>query len=174
MSRRNQIIRAARFVVSIVRRMQRIAMDTKSTLPEVMNFKFSIHRYTRYVELFPANTMCAISAENALWKHICRFCTPLDIVTDHSTQFMNQPITHLDITGYQWYVCHITNDATPFHWWSMQYCISDIDIFTIFNQCVHYMAIEYQQTKGQKEPTPHDHSTPWWGACIDLEERASN
>jgi hypothetical protein len=78
--------------------MQRISMDTIGPLAEVMTFKFIIvfiDTFTRYVELFLSNTVCAISAGNALWKHICRFCTPLEILTDQGTQFMNQTLTHL-------------------------------------------------------------------------------
>jgi hypothetical protein len=89
MSRRYQIIRASRIVVSTLRPMQWIAMDTIGQLPELMTFKFII-----VFELFPANTVCAISAAKALWKHICRFCTPLEILTDQGTQFMNQTLTH--------------------------------------------------------------------------------
>ena len=73
-------------------------MDTIGPLPEVMNFKFIIvliDTFTRYVELFPANMVCAVSAANALWKHICRFCIPLEILTDQGTQFMNQTLTNL-------------------------------------------------------------------------------
>ena len=73
-------------------------MDTIGPLPEVMTFKFIIvfiDTFTRYVEFFPANTVCAISAATALWKHLCRFCTPLEILTDQGTQFMYQTLTYL-------------------------------------------------------------------------------
>ena len=83
-------------------------MDTIGSLPEVMTFKFIIifiDTFTRYVELFPANTVCAISAANDLWKHICRFCTPLEILTDQGRQFMNQTLTHLaSISGIKHHV----------------------------------------------------------------------
>jgi len=82
--------RASRIVVSTLRPMQCITMDTIGQLPELMTFKFII-----VFELFPTNTVCAISAANALWKHICRSCTPLEILTDQGTQFMNQTLTHL-------------------------------------------------------------------------------
>jgi len=74
----------------------------------VMTFKFIIvfiDTFTRFVELFPANTVCAISAANALKKHICRFCTPLEILTDQGTQFMKQTLTHLaSISGIKHHV----------------------------------------------------------------------
>jgi transposase InsO family protein len=78
--------------------MQRIAMDTIGPLPESMNCKFIIvliDTFTRYVELFPSQTVSATSAADALWKHFCRFTTPLEIMTDQGTQFMNQTLTHL-------------------------------------------------------------------------------
>ena len=98
MTTRNQIIRASRFVISTLKPMQRIAMDTIGPFPEVTTFKFIIvliDTFTRYVELFPSQTVSATSAVNALWRHICRFCTPIEIMTDRGTQFMNQTLTHL-------------------------------------------------------------------------------
>jgi transposase InsO family protein len=78
--------------------MQRIAMDTIGPFPEVTTFKFIIvliDTFTRFVELFPSQTVSATSAANALWRHICRFCTPIEIMTDRGSQFMNQTLTHL-------------------------------------------------------------------------------
>jgi len=63
----------ARFVVSTLRPMQRISMDTIGPLQGVMTFKFIIvfiDTFTRYVELFPENTVWAISAGNELYIHI--------------------------------------------------------------------------------------------------------
>ena len=65
MTTRNQIIRASRFVTSTLKPMQRIAMDTIGPFPEVMTFKFIIvliDIFTRYVQLFPSQTVSATSA----------------------------------------------------------------------------------------------------------------
>jgi hypothetical protein len=73
--------------------MQRIAMDTIGPFPEVTTFKFIIvliDTFTRYVEIFPSQTVSATSAANALWRHICRFSTPIEMITDRGTHFMNQ------------------------------------------------------------------------------------
>ena len=51
------------------------------------------------MELFPKHEVSAIAAADALWRHTCRFTAPLDIVTDHGSQFVNQMLAHFhDIT----------------------------------------------------------------------------
>ena len=101
MTTRNQIIRTSRFVTSTLKPMQRIAMDTMGPFLEAVTFKFIIvliDTFTRYVELFPSQTVSAASAAIAL-RYICRFCTPIEIITDRGTQFMNQILTHLTTTS---------------------------------------------------------------------------
>jgi len=74
--------------------MQRIAVDTIGQFPEATTLKYIIvliDTFTRYVELSLSQT---VSATSALWRHICRFCTPIEIITDQGTQFMNQTLTH--------------------------------------------------------------------------------
>ena len=39
--------------------------------------------------------VCAVSAANEPWKHIFRFCTLLEILSDQGRQFMNETLTHL-------------------------------------------------------------------------------
>jgi hypothetical protein len=67
-------------------------LATFGPLPESMICKFIIvliDTFTRYVELFPSQMVSATSATDALWKHFCRFTTPLEIMTDQGPQFMN-------------------------------------------------------------------------------------
>ena len=63
-------------------------MDTIGSFSEAIAFKFIIvliDTFTRYVELFPSQTVSAASAANALWRHISRFYTPVEIITDRGT-----------------------------------------------------------------------------------------
>jgi transposase InsO family protein len=52
-----------------------------------------IDTFTRYVELFPAIDVSAASAASALISHILRFGTPVELVTDNGTQFLNHMFT---------------------------------------------------------------------------------
>ena len=45
------------------------------------------------MELFPKHEVSAIAAADTLWRHTCRF-TPLEILTDFGSQFVNQMLTH--------------------------------------------------------------------------------
>jgi hypothetical protein len=97
MNARNQVIRASRFVLSSLKPMERIAIDTIGPVPDDMGFKYIIvliDTFTRYVELFPKQEVTALAAADALFKHMCRFTTPLEIVTDFGSQFVNQMLTH--------------------------------------------------------------------------------
>ena len=52
----HKTIRASRFVLSTLKPMERIAIDTIGPLPNDMGFKYIIviiDTFTRYVELFP-------------------------------------------------------------------------------------------------------------------------
>ena len=99
MDARHKTIRASRFVLSTLKPMERIAIDTIGPLPNDMGFKYIIviiDTFTRYVELFPKQEVSAIAAADALWRHTCRFIAPLEIVTDFGSQFMNQLLTHFN------------------------------------------------------------------------------
>ena len=64
-----------------------------------MGFKYIIviiDTFTRYVKLFTKQEVMAIAADDALWRHTCRFTAPLEIVTDFGSQFMNQLLTHFN------------------------------------------------------------------------------
>ena len=53
-----------------------------------------IDTFSWYVELFPIQ-VTAMAAADALWRHICRFTAPLELVTDFGSQFVNDLLTHL-------------------------------------------------------------------------------
>jgi len=92
---RHKSIRASHFVLSTLKPMQRIALDTIGPMDISMDFRYIIvviDTFTRYVELFPANDVTAAAATDALWRHFCRFGTPLEIVTAQGSQFMNQTL----------------------------------------------------------------------------------
>ena len=94
---RHKTIRASIFVLSTLKPIERIAIDTIGPLPNDMGFKYIIviiDTFTRYVELFPKQEVSAIAAADALWRHTCRFTAPLEIVTDFGSQFMTQLLTH--------------------------------------------------------------------------------
>ena len=92
---RHKSIRASHFVLSTLHPMQRIALDTIGPMDISKDFRYIIviiDTFTRYVELFPAHDVTAAAATDALWRHFCRFSTPLEIVTDQGSQFMNQTL----------------------------------------------------------------------------------
>ena len=75
--------------------MQRSAMDTIGLLDIAKQFRYIlviIDTFPRYVELFPTKDVSADDATDALWRHSCRFGTPLEIMTDYGTQFMNKTL----------------------------------------------------------------------------------
>ena len=100
---RKQVIHASRFVLSALKPMERIAIDTIGPLDDDMGFKYIvviIDTFTRYIELFPKQDVTAMAAADALFKHMCRFNTPREIVTDFGSQFVNHMLTHFfDMTG---------------------------------------------------------------------------
>ena len=76
--------------------MQRIALDTIGPLPIAKQFKFIlvvIDTFTRYVELY--STKDVTTKADTLWSHSCRFGTPLEIMTDYGSQFMNMTLAAL-------------------------------------------------------------------------------
>ena len=92
---RHKSIRASHFVLSTLKPMQRIALDTIGPMDISTDFRYIIviiDTFTRYVELFPTYDVTAAAATDALWRHFCRFGTPLEIVTDQGSQFMNQTL----------------------------------------------------------------------------------
>jgi transposase InsO family protein len=103
MDARHQVIRASRFVLSSLRPMERIAIDTIGPMDEDMGFKYIIviiDTFTRYVELFAKQDVTALAAADALFRHCCRFTTPLELVTDFGSQFVNQLLSHFnEMTG---------------------------------------------------------------------------
>ena len=71
MDARHETIRASRFVLSTLKPMERIAIDTIGPLPNAMGFEYIIviiDSFTRYVELFPKQEVTAIDAADALWR----------------------------------------------------------------------------------------------------------
>ena len=94
---RLKTIRASRFVLSTLKPMERISIDTIGTLPEDMGMKYIIviiDMFARYVELFPKQEVTAIAAADALWRHTCRFTEPLELVTDFGSHFVNDLLSH--------------------------------------------------------------------------------
>ena len=91
--------------VSFYRPIERIDIDTIGPVDEDMGLKHIIviiDTFSRYVELFPRS---AIAAADALWRHTCRFTSPLEIVTDYGSQFVNQMLAHFhDITGIKYHM----------------------------------------------------------------------
>ena len=93
----HKAIRASPFVLSSLKPMERIAIDTIGPIEENFGLKYIIviiDTFTRYVELFPKHDVSAMAAADAQWRHTCRFSAPLQIVTDYGSQFMNQMLTH--------------------------------------------------------------------------------
>jgi len=48
--------------------------------------------FTRYVKIFPTKVVTATAVTDALWRDLFRFSTPLEIMTDCGSQFMNQTL----------------------------------------------------------------------------------
>jgi len=96
MDTRHKAIRVSQFVLSTLKPMQRIAMDTRGPLDIAKQFRYIIviiDTFTCYVELFPTKDVSAEAATAAApWRHSCRFGTPLEIMTDYGTQFMNKTL----------------------------------------------------------------------------------
>ena len=44
------------------------------------------------MELYPTKDVSADATTDALWSHSCRFGTPLVIMTDYGSQFMNKTL----------------------------------------------------------------------------------
>ena len=83
MATRHKEMRASRFVLSRLQPMRRIALDTIGPLEISHQFRYIlviIDTFTRYVELFPTKNVTAEEATDALWRHSCRFRTPLEII----------------------------------------------------------------------------------------------
>jgi len=95
MNTRHKTIRASRFVLSTLKPMERISIDTIGPLPADMGLKYIIviiDTFTRYVELFPKQEVAAIADADALWRHTCRFTAPL--ITDFGSQFVKDLLSH--------------------------------------------------------------------------------
>ena len=72
--------------------MRRIALDTIGPLENSHQFRYIlviIDTFTRYVEFFPTKNVTVEEATDALWQQSYRFGTPLKIMTDCGSQFMN-------------------------------------------------------------------------------------
>jgi hypothetical protein len=68
-----------------------------------------IDTFTRYVVLHPAKTLEAKECAHILFKHLCRFGVPDEILTDNGTQYINKELedlfglterSHIRITPY--------------------------------------------------------------------------
>ena len=85
---RHKSIRASHFVLSTLKPMQRIVLDTIGPMDIFKDFRYiivDIDTFTRYLELCPVYDVTAAAATDGLWRHFCRFGTPLDIVTDQGS-----------------------------------------------------------------------------------------
>ena len=92
---RHKSIQASHFVLSTLKPMQQIELVKIGPMEISKDFRFIIvviDTLTRYVELFPAHDDTAAAATHALWRQFCLFGTPLEIVTDQGSQFMNQTL----------------------------------------------------------------------------------
>ena len=92
MDTRHKAIRASRFVLSTLQPMQRIAIGPLDIAKQFRFILVIIDIFTRYVELFPTEDVSAEAATDALWRHSCRFGTPLEIMTDYGSQFINKTL----------------------------------------------------------------------------------
>ena len=66
-------IRASHFVLSTLKPMQRIALDTIRPMDISKEFKYIIviiDKFTRYVEHFPVYDVTATAVTDALWRHL--------------------------------------------------------------------------------------------------------
>ena len=87
MDTRHKAIQASRFIVSTLQPMRRIALDTIEPLEISHQFRYIlviIDTFTRYKELFPTKNVTAEEMTHELWRHSCRFGTPLEIMTAHT------------------------------------------------------------------------------------------
>jgi len=76
MDTRHKTIRASRFVLSTLKPMEKISIDTIDPWPADMGLKFIIviiNTLTRYFELFPKQEVTEIADADALWRHTCLF-----------------------------------------------------------------------------------------------------
>ena len=97
MDTRHKNTRASQFVLSTLKPVERISIDTIGPLPADMGLKciiVVIDTFTRYVELFPKQEVTAIATADALWRHTCPFTAPLELITDFGSQFVNGLLYH--------------------------------------------------------------------------------
>ena len=76
--------------LSTLKPMQRIALDTIVLMDISKDFRYIIVEIVTITRYFPAHDVTAAAATDVLWRHFYRFGTPLEIVTDQGSQFMNQ------------------------------------------------------------------------------------
>ena len=72
MEMRHKAIRVSHFVLSTLKPMQRIPLETIGHMEISKDFKYIlviIDTFTRYVELFPTKDVTAVAATDALWRH---------------------------------------------------------------------------------------------------------
>ena len=78
MDTRHKTIRASRFVLSTLKPMERISIDTIGPLPADMGLKYIIviiATFTRYIELFPKQEVTAITAAGVIATHMSLYGT---------------------------------------------------------------------------------------------------
>ena len=85
------------YVLSTLKLMERISIDTIGTWPSDVSIKYIImiiDTFTRYVEIFSEQEVTEIAAADALWRHTCRFIALLELVTDFGSQFVKDLLLH--------------------------------------------------------------------------------
>ena len=68
----HKAIRASPFVVSSLKSMERIAIDSIGPIDETFGLRYIIviiDTFTRYFELFPKHDISAMVAVDVLWRH---------------------------------------------------------------------------------------------------------
>jgi transposase InsO family protein len=92
-------IQAEKFITTTLTPMTRLAVDTIGPLPEssdgTKHIIVIIDCFTRFVELYPAKDVTALSAAKALIQHSGRYGFASELKSDNGSQFVNETIQQL-------------------------------------------------------------------------------
>ena len=99
MSHLRPLIHARAFTISAYRPMERIAIDYIHKLNKDQNGKehilVVIDCFTRFVELYPTSALTAEETADHLLDYIGRYGTPIQILSDNGSHFVNGTVTSL-------------------------------------------------------------------------------
>ena len=99
MSHLRPLIHARAFTISAYRPMERIAIDYIHKLNKDQNGKehilVVIDCFTRFVELYPTSALTAEETADHLLDYIGRYDTPIQLLSDNGSHFVNGTVTSL-------------------------------------------------------------------------------